>query len=141
MSSRKEAKRLGKKTYHGRSCQKCGTTLKWVSKCACVECGKSKNRLERQTPEYKNARKHYDLNRRYGLSKEEYNKLLDQFEHRCAICDVEASKLKKGLCVDHDHTTGKIRGLLCDRCNRGLGMFQDDIKMLQNATLYLSQSL
>lgn len=57
---------------------------------------------------------------RYGITSEEYDHMLDMQDGRCAIC--RRSPRSKHLAVDHDHTTGHVRGLLCDRCNRILEM-------------------
>ena len=74
----------------------------------------------------------------YSMSLEEYNKLFEEQEGRCAICGKHQSYLKKGLSVDHDHVTGKIRGLLCNNCNAGIGLLKDDIKLLTIAINYLN---
>jgi hypothetical protein len=63
----------------------------------------------------------YGLKRRYGITVEEYDELLSQQEGRCAIC---YRIVEETLCVDHNHVTGKIRGLLCTRCNRSLGWLE-----------------
>jgi len=55
---------------------------------------------------------------------------------KCAICDLE----KSPLCLDHCHTTGKVRGLLCRNCNGVLGRFGDDIKRFETAALYLKKA-
>lgn len=73
--------------------------------------------------------------RKYGLSKLEYEQLLDQFGHRCGICGGELEI----LCVDHNHTSGKVRGVLCQGCNIGLGGFRDDPDRLRGAIRYLSR--
>lgn len=66
-----------------------------------------------------------------------YDKLFIAQKGKCAICKEHQSKIKKKLCVDHDHSTGKIRGLLCGKCNTGLGFFKDRIENLSGAILYL----
>lgn len=68
---------------------------------------------------------------------EKYNKMVSKVEGKCEICGVHESKLKKRLAVDHNHGTGKIRGLLCYRCNMAIGFFYDDIKIIKKAIKYL----
>jgi hypothetical protein len=63
---------------------------------------------------------------------EDYKKLLEKNNFSCQIC-----KSNNKLCIDHDHTTGDIRGLLCSSCNKALGLFCDNIDLLKNATFYL----
>ena len=81
-------------------------------------------------------RKNGNLKRTYGISLEEYESLLESQDNVCKICKTE--KIGKHLAVDHDHKTGKIRGILCENCNRGLGMFKDSPELLQNAIQYLT---
>jgi DNA-directed RNA polymerase subunit RPC12/RpoP len=76
----------------------------------------------------------------YDLSVDEYELMLRQQEYRCAICKRHISKLTKRLAVDHCHKSKNIRGLLCSRCNIGLGMFVDDIKLLSRAIVYLEDA-
>ena len=79
------------------------------------------------------------LKRKFGITLEYYNELLDQQEHKCAICGgYETSYRNEVLSVDHNHDTGKIRGLLCNTCNRGLGLFKDNKEILINAINYLN---
>src|SRR5450830_834703 len=59
----------------------------------------------------------------YGISLVQYNEMLDKQEYRCAMCDRQVSEFSKALHVDHNHSTGKVRGLLCVNCNSGLGLF------------------
>ncbi len=81
--------------------------------------------------------KDYKLRKNYGITLDEYNIIFNRQEGKCCICGVHQDELTKILVVDHDHCTGKIRGLLCDKCNRGLGHFNDDIELLQKAVNYL----
>lgn len=72
-------------------------------------------------------------NRRgFSLTPEEYQSLWDRARGRCEICE-----RTDRLCVDHDHATGKARGILCSQCNRGLGYFKDNKKSLARAVQYL----
>lgn len=75
----------------------------------------------------------------YGISVEDYDKMFANQEGVCAICGSASSKRKgdKHLVVDHNHKTGKVRGLLCIQCNAGLGMFEDDVNIIHNAEVYL----
>jgi hypothetical protein len=87
-------------------------------------------------------RKGEHLKSTYGLTKDEYNKILSQQNGVCAIClKAETCISKNGnphrLAVDHDHSTGKVRGLLCKNCNTGLGMFFDSADLLRMAENYL----
>jgi len=68
----------------------------------------------------------------YGLSDVDHAKLLKAQSNACAICKRDIK-----LAVDHDHVTGKVRGLLCLQCNSGLGMFRDNQKYLTAAIRYL----
>jgi Autographiviridae endonuclease VII len=81
------------------------------------------------------------LQARFGLSVEEYEEMLRWQSHRCAICGRAQPKnpvyTDKSLAVDHDHKTGKIRGLLCMNCNMGIGRFKDDPELLMAACAYL----
>lgn len=79
----------------------------------------------------------YRLRKRFGLSVEEYDRILESQNAGCAICGQSCST-GKGLAVDHDHETGRVRGLLCRRCNQGIGLFADDAEMLRRAGEYLA---
>lgn len=74
---------------------------------------------------------------RNRITPEEYKSLLKAQNYRCAICGIEADKLSKALNVDHNHSTHKIRGLLCLHCNLGLGYFKDNTETLETAINYL----
>ena len=79
----------------------------------------------------------------YGITIEDYEAMLDAQDGRCAIsaCDATEPGGRGGWHVDHDHVTGKVRGLLCTNCNSGLGRFRDDPAVLRAAADYLERSL
>lgn len=81
--------------------------------------------------------KNRTLQDRYGITINEYDKLLDMQNHCCAICQKHITETGQGLHVDHCHITGRIRGLLCNSCNGGLGNFKDDTSLLESAIEYL----
>lgn len=74
------------------------------------------------------------------IPKDHYQSLLEAQNYSCAICGINAEETKQGLAVDHNHATDEVRGLLCMRCNIGLGYFKDNITSLTNAVNYLLKS-
>lgn len=78
------------------------------------------------------------LKRDYNLTLEQYNQMFVDQNGVCDICKENPSKGKQ-LCVDHDHNTGKVRGLLCNNCNFGIGFLKDSINNLSEAIKYLSK--
>lgn len=76
----------------------------------------------------------YLLKRKYRLTPEERAAMIEERRGCCEICGMyQGDRLE----VDHNHTTGKVRGMLCHNCNSGLGMFGDDVELLSNARSYL----
>ena len=89
--------------------------------------------------------KHYaDLKRKerlrkYGITDADYNAILESQGGRCAICRTDKSNGNGRFCVDHDHGSGAVRGLLCNMCNWGLGHFKDSPENLSAAISYLER--
>ena len=82
-----------------------------------------------------------DLMRFYGITLEDYKAMLVKQEHKCHLCKaspLEGSSRAPKLFVDHNHTTGKVRALLCHRCNTGIGYFREDIELMKRAIEYLT---
>lgn len=76
----------------------------------------------------------------YGLTLEQYDQMRLEQDFKCACCHTHESLVtKKKLYVDHNHTTNKIRGLLCATCNSALGLFKEDPVIMQNAIKYLKK--
>jgi hypothetical protein len=82
--------------------------------------------------------------KKFGISVEQYNAFIEKQNNSCAICNKhkdEFSGRGNNFHIDHCHTSGKVRGLLCSNCNTGLGQFKDNIKSLENAIQYLSSNI
>jgi hypothetical protein len=77
------------------------------------------------------------LQRDYGITIDQFNELLEYQNGECAICSADITKERRGLNVDHCHTTGIVRGLLCPTCNMGLGQLGDNLASLEKAVAYL----
>jgi len=118
----------------------------------CTKCGKellstaeyfqrnTRNKSGFRSECKKCTRKYYgrknDLKYRYNISQKEYNQMLNKQDGKCIICG-ELPTTFKNLSVDHNHKTGKIRGLLCDHCNRGIGFLKENPYILIKAIKYL----
>jgi hypothetical protein len=80
--------------------------------------------------------------RKYGITVEQYDEMLALQGDRCAICRISSAEHVKTrqqiLAVDHDHKTGKVRGLLCTQCNTALGLFRDNSAFLIGAIYHLN---
>ena len=101
----------------------------------------SENNYEKKYSNSKNSK----LLKEYGITLEEYNKMSDAQNHCCKICEKQETKMlgktKWKLSVDHCHATGKIRGLLCAKCNVGLAKFEENEQHFLNAIKYLKGEL
>jgi hypothetical protein len=118
-------------------CAKSGRNQKFCSNCARIASNR-RNRTYRTYKTYKSNK----LKHKFGITLDDYFSILVKQKNKCAICCLEEnSKSKNGkiknLSVDHCHKTKKVRGLLCDCCNRGLGCFKDNKQTLQKAIEYL----
>lgn len=132
------------KDFHSNKSRKNGYS------CYCRECTSIRNRQRRSLPESPARQREAFIKWKYGISQKEYLEILENQGYKCAICGVDHQETKRpgnlkhsgesfGLCIDHCHTTGKVRGLLCNQCNRALGLFQDSSYILQKAKEYLDE--
>lgn len=112
-----------------------------------VESRRARARQYRKTPKYREREEKLKINGyyrekslrvKYGLSLEKWNKLFKLQNESCAICGKKKSG-GKGWVVDHNHTTGLVRGILCNVCNRGIGYLQDSPSILRSAADYLEK--
>lgn len=90
-------------------------------------------------PDFRARRRDRMLRAKFGITLADFRELLALQDDLCAICRT-APERPDLWHVDHDHTTGHIRGILCGSCNRGLGYFRDDITRLNQATEYLDHA-
>ena len=102
-------------------------------------CRKHRNMPKNKTKQRAYIR-NWNLMNTYGITTDDYNDMFIEQAGQCAICGIHQSELKKKLHVDHNHETGKVRGLLCDGCNIALGRMKDDVRILQNAIKYLGDN-
>jgi hypothetical protein len=109
---------------------------KWARAWAKNNPDKIKGYLRKHQKNRKRLHRRWTLKTRYGLTPEQFDNLVKQQENKCAICE-EVSTVT--LNVDHCHKTGKIRALLCRRCNRAIGLFKDNIDLLIKSVVYLQR--
>lgn len=98
-----------------------------------------RERRKANPEKYRELDRHRQVARDYGLTPDEYESMLSESDNKCQICKCAPSPTKS-LAIDHCHSTGNVRGLLCDKCNRGIGMFNDDTDLLQRVIDYLKEN-
>lgn len=123
-------------------CSRCGAAKPSTSfsrHAWCKECcsAYNKNYTRHTPPATKAQNRARALKTRFGMTVEQYEVALAQQGGVCAICSVASNIEGKNFCVDHDHATGKVRGLLCHKCNAALGHFKDSTALLMKAADYL----
>lgn len=100
---------------------------------------KNKEHIKEQHKEWhqknKQYNKEYQYKKKYNLTLEEIDQILIIQNHKCAICGKSLIETKR--CTDHDHKTDKVRGILCTKCNLGLGHFNDDLDLLKKVIIYI----
>lgn len=105
-------------------------------KSSCKECGRD------DWKKYANTltRKIYKLKYFFDLKYEDWLLLVEKQGNKCAICKKSEDMLNRNLAIDHCHITGKVRGLLCNSCNLGLGKFEDNVELLKVAIKYIEEN-
>lgn len=101
---------------------------------------KIREKRARNPVEHRQRYRDYQLKSMYGIPAGGYERMLDLQGGVCAICRKRERWKGKSLCVDHDHKTGAVRGLLCNSCNTGLANFCENTESLLNAAAYLRAS-
>lgn len=126
----KRCRKRGEFSAGYKICKKCRAKAgrKYYARASVKKAKQSYNKKRRQTTASARRLKFY------GLTPEKYEAMLVEQKGECAICH----KVMAKPCIDHCHATGKVRQLLCDRCNQGLGFFDDDPARLNEAADYVS---
>ena len=107
----------------------------------CLDCY-TDNRRKSKSGEKPFDKRESALERSYGITMDYYNRMLEEQNGRCAIClgdDPKSPDRVNHWYIDHCHTTGEVRGLLCNSCNRGVGLLGDNVSNLERAILYLNK--
>jgi hypothetical protein len=108
---------------------------------ALVRCKECSSRLNREYHEANKEKRRFDrLRTKYGVEREHYELMYDRCGGKCELCGVDEENIpNKQLCVDHNHETDEVRGLLCLNCNAGLGGLGDSVERLEAAIIYLKE--
>lgn len=139
--ARKQATDEGVATYNGTQCKRCGTTEKYLSGWNCVHCVKQKTlkrnseiyRKYSQTDKGRRNLRNGVLKRKYNITIEQYEEMFIQQNKCCVICNETIAK----FVVDHCHTSQKVRSILCDRCNKVLGLVREKEEVLKQMIKYI----
>jgi len=106
----------------------------------CKKClSDQKKKRYKTNLEYRTRRKSYQIQRKYGLTENDILSMIKGQDNKCEICDKEF-KSRRTTFIDHNHTTGKVRGLLCPKCNNLLSACYDNIDILKSAILYIEKT-
>jgi len=105
----------------------------------CLACRRARQKEKYRTPGFRNCMKQSQMRWLYGIGFEEYDAMLAKQNGLCAICGKEPS-LKRRLAIDHCHKTNVVRGLLCLKCNKGIGLLNDDTTTMSKAIEYINRA-
>ena len=109
-----------------------------VSVCTPCKVGYNKRRRAEAPEVVKDIERRSKFKTQYGITLDDYHSMLERQDNGCGICKEKTPGGRtQFFAVDHCHTTGKVRGLLCTKCNRGLGLFNDNTGKLLSAINYL----
>ncbi len=96
---------------------------------------RERNKVRWADPEWRKAHRGRYVKRKYGITMEELEAIVESQNHQCCICKVPVDCIVSN--VDHCHKTGKVRGVLCLKCNSGIGLLQDSVEVVESALRYL----
>jgi hypothetical protein len=139
MTPRAKARADGKKYYRsGKQCRNGHDALRRVDNGRCTQCEHAYEAVYKRRPEVIERKR----DKKHVISREQRDELMQQQNNSCAICQLPFGHRRENAPhVDHCHTTGKTRGLLCKNCNFGLGYSRDNPVILQGMIDYLKKHL
>lgn len=143
--NRQQALDNNERFYQGTSCKKGNHNgIRWAVDGHCKECKAIMRRQPKTLAAIQKGGRKYDL-KKFGLTEEDYQKILKSQNYICAICKQSETVLRKSkelkrLAVDHCHDKGHVRGLLCYACNIGIGLFKHNSEFLRGAALYCEEA-
>ena len=109
----------------------------YCKKCAVQNARACYLRKKAKDPDYSRHNRWKYIERKYGITEDEFYELFVEQDSKCAICFIDLPEDGHMTHIDHCHNSGEVRGILCTNCNRGLGHFQDSIENLEQAAYYL----
>ena len=118
----------------------CGCFQKEQARNARLKHGRASRLARSGSVDYPKYTRESHLKLKYNLDIETYNQMLQNQDNKCFICSYEFGQKQGDTYVDHCHTTSVVRGLLCQKCNSGLGYFKDNVKSLAKAIEYLKRN-
>lgn len=110
----------------------------------CCSLNSKKKKYKKRKPSERNKaflsyyRRRLTINKKFNLTTAELMEMMDNQKGCCLICGKSLDNKNGRYCIDHCHNSGKVRGLLCVKCNSGLGMFNDNLNIIKNAVEYLT---
>jgi hypothetical protein len=125
----KEIKSISDFRYKNTAADGCSSSCKTCENKRAVE-------WRKENPEWL---KDYNRKYKYGITKEQWDALFAKQGNKCGICGETTPGSKRDWCTDHDHKTGRVRGILCHRCNLILGKAEDNAVLLLTASKYLAE--
>jgi hypothetical protein len=126
---------------------KARTISSWCKRCHSVDGVAREQRRKAESEEFRAQRREsaraLRFRKKFGITRADYDQMLAAQGGVCAICGSDERSINQGvermLAVDHDHNTGKVRGILCERCNRAIGLLKDSPAILRRAANYIEQ--
>ncbi len=139
--TREEVVRRSKERCQHLPCAKCGALTRKKNSAWCQSCHTESNKLKWRSWSTELQRDKW-LRNKYKIRYSDYEKMYESQNGLCAVCRTELDLTKKDnsrhiACVDHSHKTNKVRGLLCNHCNRALGLLKEDKQTIKNLLEYV----